>query len=774
MPASHIPGRRGRLFGRADDAAAVRELLLHGDERLTTLTGPPGTGKTSLAFEVGRGVADAFPDGVFHVGMELATRETDPAPLLCAALGLAEDAGIEPAQQLEAFLTARQALLLLDNCEHVRQPLALLVDRLLTTCSELRMLATSRVPLRIAGEATYALEPLAVPDVDSPVAIAELAANPSVALFVARARAARNSFQLTVDNAPAVASICAKLGGLPLALEMAAARVTALTVQELADGLASAGLEQRTVPGVARHETLQAALDWSYDLLSAREQQVFRRVGALSPGWTLEAAERIAEQIDGEAEDIPWVIAALVDQSLLIPADDHGTSRYRALVPVREYAMSRLAEAQESAATFGAHARYYCDLAQEINARGWGARSVEAGTLRALGREHDNFVAAAQWAVREGDARTAIRLTITLTPFWRICGHYHTALANLEPVVEIAGSARPAVRTQVLLTAASFSQLAGRGARAIELADEALATIRKESLEGEAIALGIMADVALDAGNYAEARNLYEAAIPMAERKNIRGVAAWGLGSLSLVAEAEGNREEAKRLLERALELLSSPRAPVWTRARTLARLGAVARQSGDLSSATALLCEAVEHLRALGGRPETINCIEELGRVAADRAQFAKAALLFGAAAGARESIGASLSEEANVKLAAELDAIHGRLGDRRFAAAWTRGHSLDLPEAIEIALADGDVGAEVPGGSPLAALTRREREVALLLAEGLTNGEVAERLVVSRATARTHVERILHKLGCRSRVQVATLVAEEHQPGDNETKPA
>jgi len=762
---TNLPARRTRLIGRQADLAAVRDLVLHGDLRLVTLIGAPGAGKTSLALEVARAVTKEMPDGAWLVSLELADSDTNIALLLGSTLGVAEDPDRAAAERLRLYLQPRQALILLDNCEQVAAECGELADLLLWSCPDLRMLATSRTPLHIEGEATFSVQALETPDPDHLPALESLTTVPAVSLFVERARAVRDSFELTATSGAAVADICHRLGGLPLAIELAAARVAVFSPREIVSRLASTEfLDRRGVSGPRRHESLRTALDWSYDLLSAQEQELFRRLGSFPPGWSLESAEEICKRITGGKPDLLEPLTRLVDQSLIISEEDGGLTRYRSLGPVRAYALERLNEAQEKETTLRAHASYYRKVAERINTNSWTFPRDEG--LEALGRERQNFLAALGWSVGDGDAVTALRLCLALWGFWRIRGHLGTAAEQLEAALAIDADVPTVLRMVTLLEAANFAQLMRNGDRATKHASEGLALARQTaSVEGEAIALATLGDIAVDSGDFREARQLYGQALAIAERSGTPAAVAWALASLGTLAQREGNDEAAEEMLEKAVSLLDSPRAHDWHRGVVLARLAPFVRRRGDPIRAGSLLREAIARLRAVHARVELTTCLEELARVAIDERQPARAATLFGAAGALREATGAVLSDDGLQMLAGDVDKVRKGLGERAFNAAWTAGHALSLDNAVEAALSKGDIAAMIADDSPLAALTPRENEVAMFLAEGLTNLQIAERLVVSEGTARTHVERIMRKLGYRSRVQVATLVTEQRR---------
>ena len=761
----NLPVRRTRLIGREAEQPEIRDLVLHGDRRLVTLVGAPGAGKTSLAFEVGREAVNHLTDGVCLVGLELADANSDLASLCGDALGLTEESGSQPLARLQSYLQPRQLLLLVDNCEHVGEASGSLINTLLSHCPGLRVLATSRVPLKLSDEAVYYVEPLALPDDVAVPPVAQLAQVPAVALFVERARAARHTFRLTTTNASAVVHICRSLGGLPLALELAAARVAAFSPQQIAERLASAELLRgRRLATPTRHETVAAALDWSYDLLSDREQQLFRRLGGFPSRWTLKAAEAICTRIDGEASDALPTLAVLVEHSLISADEVDGTNRYSTLMPIREYAIARLREAGELVATFRAYARYYREYAETASSTKWAAPSLSPEQLGQLHPEYESLLAALRWAEHDADGATALRICLALWVFWRIRGDLRTADGHLRAALSVADSAAPGLRAMALLEASNFAQLVGDPARSEALATEALVFFRNaKDPHAEAYALALLADVALGANDLEQASELYTGAFRIGEESDSISVTAWSLGGLSEVAERRGCDEEAQSLLEQARTLLDVPDAPSWLKGRFEAQLGRLVRRRGNAARASELVREAVRLLQPLEARNELLPCIEELARAAIGEGQPTRAALLFGAASALRESTGAILTDADAQSLMDDIETVRHALGDRSFTETWARGRTLSPTESAAAALGESAIPIEPATGALLSILTPREREVAQLVAEGLTNAAIAERLVVSEGTSRTHVERIRRKLGSRSRAEIARIIAEE-----------
>ncbi|HET6918290.1 MAG TPA: BTAD domain-containing putative transcriptional regulator [Jiangellaceae bacterium] len=430
------------FVGRDADVAVVSELV--DDYRLTTLVGPGGFGKTRLAVEVARALLDKMPDGLWLVELaEVADGAGVPAAVL-AALDLREPSLVgrekaeDPVGRLIAALRSRSALLVLDNCEHVIAAAAVLADRLLAECPRLRVLATSREPLGITGEAVWPVDPLGLPpeDVDS----RDVLGYDAVRLLVDRARAVRPGFTVTNDNAPAVARICRVLDGMPLAIELAAARMRTMAVAQLAERLDDrfrllTGGSRTAVP---RHQTLRAVVDWSWELLPDAERVLLRRMAVFTGGATLEAAQRVCADVFAPADHLLDVLAALVDKSLLVVSGDE-VPRYRMLETIRAYGLERLDEAGEREALRRAHAKYFVELAEaaEPHLR----RAEQLVWLRRLKADHDNLNAALRGSIAAGDAQTAVRLVAAAGFYWWLGGHKADAMELATEALAVPGAA---------------------------------------------------------------------------------------------------------------------------------------------------------------------------------------------------------------------------------------------------------------------------------------------------------------------------------------------
>ncbi|ASU58885.1 ATP-binding protein [Nocardiopsis dassonvillei] len=629
VPAAGLPAPVGDLIGRDDHLRALRSLI--GAQRMVTLTGPGGVGKTRLALAAARALD---PGTALFVELAALAPGGDPVPLLAAALGVRDDAsepGAAPHERVAGLLRGRDALLVLDNCEHVVGPVADTVARLLGSVPDLRVLATSQVPLDVAGEHLYALPPLDLPDPDTDDPEA-LAASGAVRLFTARARAAAASFALDTDTAPAVAAVCRRLDGIPLALELAAIRLRHMGVADLAarldDRFALLGTGRRDAP--ARQRTLRAVIDWSWEPLSAAERAVLGRLAVHADGCDLAAAEAVcADSGAVPAHEVLGLVGALVDRSLVVAADRSGATRYLLRESVAAYALERLEEAGDARRTRARHAAHFADLAEYADAGLRGADQEHR--LRCLDRESANLDTALAFAVKEEDARLALRLAESACWYRYLRGRAGAARAALDDALSVPGAppgARARARVWRAALAVPGSEDARRWSATVEedlarvddpvtrarltwfteftrwgLGDPVRAAARVERARdacvragdtwGAAVARETLARAAFARGDLAGARR--EA---LEAERALRALGdRWGIlrasDTLAQIAEARGDLAETARRHEEGLHIAEGLR--LWhTFSLKLSGLGRVALLGGDLDRADVL------HARAL------------------------------------------------------------------------------------------------------------------------------------------------------------------------------
>jgi len=722
------------LLGR-DEAVAALAQLLTGGTRLITLTGPGGVGKTRLGLATARAVAAHFAEGAVCFVPLAPLRDHGLVPsAIVGALGLREAAGDGPLAALRAHLADRHQLLVLDNFEHVA-PAAPLLAELLAACPRLAILATSRAPLHVQGERRYAVPPLVTPDPATLPTVDALAHSPAVALFVRQAQAVAPGFTLHGANAVAVAAICRRLDGLPLAIELAAARVRTLAPAAL---LARLTLALPLLTGGARdlperHRTLRATLDWSHDLLHQGEQAVFRRLAVFAGGCTLEAAAAVCGTGEPLAVELLDWLGALLDQGLVqrtIPPDDEGDEpRFAMLETVREYALGHLTASGESEAVSRRHAAYYLALGEEAEPHLAGER--QAPWLARLAREHDNLRAALDWSLGAGaEPLVALRLAAAIWRFWLTRGYAGEGRRWLGRALAAAPAveATAAVRAQALAAAGALAHSQGDYARAAASTEECLILWRALGDQaGIAGALGTLALVHKSRGDYAAAMGLFEEALARWRALGQDLKVSMTLNNLGATAYDQGDfaRFEgyvaASLIIKRALG--DGPGIAI-----ALFNLGEGARSRGDLARARALLAESLAHFRAQGSTPRIAHVLHSLGIVAqgqgddpaaraalaeslalfrtlGDRSGIAlglegwallasargedrRAARLLGAADSLRSALGFPVAPVARGDHERAVAGVRARLGPGDFAAAWGAGRALPLETMVDEAL--------------------------------------------------------------------------------------
>jgi predicted ATPase/transcriptional regulator with XRE-family HTH domain len=734
------------FIGRERELTATA-LLLAGGTRLLTLTGPGGSGKTRLALAAAERVRDSYPDGVYFVDLSPVTDPGLVAAAIARALGVRESGSRPVLALLGEFLRARRTLLLLDNFEQVVEG-APLVSALLQGCPALTALVTSRVALRVSGEREYGVPPLPVPDPVSLPGLAALAASPAVALFVQRASAVRPDFALTDDNAAAVVGICARVDGLPLALELAAARVRALGPGALLERLAGAADSSplrllaggaRDLP--ARQQTLGDTIAWSYDLLDPQEQALFRRLAVFVGGWTLEAAESVCAGDGIDEGDVLELLDALVGQSLVVAQDSDGGPRYRMLETIREYALERLTAAGEDADARSRHLASFARLAITAAPKlEWGAEQLV--WLRRLERERDNLHAALAWAAAGADLAAGQRLAAALWRFWWQRGLMAQGRRWLDWALSLP--AAPSLRAKLLQRAGQFAYWSGdmpaaqasleasltiyrelddtteiawtmhrlgltiaeRGepARGLALCEESIALCRTlDDARGLAYALQSAGNVARMGGDRDRPEVYAAEALALCRASRNQLLTPYPLRQLMVVALTRGDDARARAIGEEALALareIEDPHAML----SILTDLLRLARRQSNLREMEARGREGLSVLRRVGANQYAEAMLEMMAWAASERGEPERATVVLGAASALRRSSGVSRDVLDRTAYDETLAAARAATGEERFAAAWARGQSLALSAAIAEALPPAESASEWPATSDAA----------------------------------------------------------------------
>jgi non-specific serine/threonine protein kinase len=669
--------------------AELQRLL--ASTRLLTLTGSGGCGKTRLSLHLAADSLERFPDGAWLVELApLADAELVPQTV-ASVLGLKGEPGKPIGQSLIAHLKDKRLLLMLDNCEHLLDGCAKLVGTLVGLCPAITVLASSREALGIAGEQAYRVPSLALPDPGHVDTSESVAAFEAVQLFTDRARLARPDFQVSLQNAAALASICHRLDGIPLAIELAAARVRSLSIDEI-----NRKLDQRfqlltggSRTALPRQQTLRSLIDWSYDLLSDREGQLLQRLSVFLGGWTLAAAEQVCAD-DGVADnEVLDLLASLCDKSLVLVDENDGSYRYRLLETVRQYARERLLTSGGGESVRARHRDFFLALAEETHAKLKGPE--QAMWLRRLEAEHENLRASLEWSLVDAGLNAGLRLCGALQYFWIMRGHFSEGRRWCDRVLASSRDAeRTAERANALSAAGLLAYRQDDFAAARALLEESLAISRQlGDRKSIGVAAGNLGMVALDEGNLVAARALHEESLAIArELGNRNGVLA-SLGNLGIVSYELGDFAAARTQFEEILAI-SRELGDGQTTAIALHRLGTVEDAQGGYRAAEALYRESLTILHGLGLRGRIPYSLQELAMVAAALGNPLRAARLWGAEERLREEIGPARS--AGQETDPQMRDARAAAGDgAAFDRAWQEGRAMPLEQAIEFAISSG-----------------------------------------------------------------------------------
>ena len=768
------------LIGRERDVAAVRALLASTPGQLVTLVGPPGIGKTRLSLQVAAEERSSLPDGVFFVPLAAIHDPELVLPAIAQTLGVHQAGGQPLLVYLRQVLTDKQILLVLDNIEQIVAAAAV-VDALLAALPRLMVLVTSRVPLHVYGEQQYTVPPLAIPDLRGDPSVEAMAQVESVRLFVQRAKAVQFGFRMTPANAAPVAAICRRLEGLPLAIELAAARIKVLSPEALLRRLDHSldvltGGASNLPP---RHRTLRAAIAWSYKLLSPDEQVLLRRLAVFAGGWTLDAAEAISTA--GRSLSVLDGLQSLIDHSLVQRvAGLSGEPRYGMLELTGEYALEQLLASGEQATIQARHTAYYCTLAETVEAQL--AQGAEAQGLASIAQDADNVRAAMQWA-RTHDPATALALASVFAEWCLANGSYDEGRRWLVDQLERTVDPPHALRARALLRAALLAWRLGDDA--VALADASLKLYRQlGDGVGTAWSINTMGLMAWSRGDVGEAasRTAESLALARAEGEGwgARSLTAILLINLGVEAQGRGDDAQAWALYEEGYAIAQAIGQIRWM-GYALLNIGDLAQREGDSARAGACYAHSAALNLRWGDKPAAAACLQQLAWLVYERGRSTGNAgpvvRLLGAAAAAYRFYSATLELDAAGTAQARITRLKATLGDAAFRRLWDEGQTMPLDQVISEALsALGERAAVVAtggaagqaGGRPRARqpaqLTARERAVLCVVAEGATDLEVAQRLGVRPRTVTTYLTTIYAKLEVHTRTAAVRMAREQH----------
>jgi predicted ATPase len=729
---SNLPAQRTAFVGHESELAAAKELLLRPDARLITVTGPGGIGKTRLALEVVGQVMDHFSGGVYFIPLAALRDPGLITSVIAQTLGVRESGGQSVLDALKESLRSAfcaPTLLLLDNFEHLISA-GSLVAELLGAAPAVKFLVTSRAALHVYGEHEFPVPPLALPESKTAVPVSALSSYSAMALFASRAAAVKPGFEVTDENSSGIIEICTRLDGVPLAIELAAARVKFLTPSAIRTRLAN---RLQLLTGGARdlperQQTLRGTIDWSYDLLSPEEQKLFNRLAVFTGGCTLEGVEAVCDTKGDLGIDLLDGLASLVDKSLIQQVQfAEGESRFAMLDMIREYALEKLAASGEESPTRRAHAAYFLVLAEEDAAATADAERTE--WLRSMDMEHDNLRAALEWLTETSSAEWALRLGVSMFRYWEQREYLAEGRERLGKILKLdQAAARNNLRSRALFAAGVLAVGQGDYASSVPLLEESVAistelgdkrgvavslnalavqardrgdsaasyslfgrslAIWRESNDPLAVARGLsnMANVVKLQGDFARARSLYEEALAIFQKLGDRTGAAWTHNYMGDAAHGQSDVAAAQTLYEQALAAFREL-GDRWGVASSLGDLGNLARDQKNYPLAHSRYCESMKVFQELGHKRGIARVLEGLAYSAAVESQPERALRLAGAAAVLRQSIGAPLTSAEHERLEKSLEVARQSLAGTAASAAWMDGWVMPLDKAIAEAL--------------------------------------------------------------------------------------
>jgi predicted ATPase/DNA-binding CsgD family transcriptional regulator len=746
---NNLPAELSSFVGREPQLAELRRLLRRS--RLITLTGPGGAGKTRLALHLAAGILNHYPDGVWLVELASLADARLLDQTVATACRITEKSKRPLVEALLEGLGTRRVLLVLDGCEHMVDPCASLTTRLLRSCPKLTILVTSREPLGVSGELIWRTPSLSVPAPEDASRPELVLASEAVRLYVERAQLVRPDFQLDDSVSAPVAQICARLEGIPLAIELAASLARVMTTKEILERLRDrfrllTGGSRNALP---RHQTLRQAVDWSYGLLGPAEKALLARLSVFAGGFDLAAAEAVAQEEPLDPGGVLPILSRLVDKSLVsAEAADSSSTRFRMLDTIREYALEKLQHGDEADAR-RRHARYFVEFSGRAAKGLRGSDSMP--WLERLDEEQANVRLALGWALTE-QPDDALRLAAAMGIYWHMRRHFAEGTEWLDQTLDLATPSLDA-RAAALWSRARIRWRSGEYAGAKRDATECVELSRRLELPAELSGALTMLGLVCGAEDDVEsAERFIEEALQISRRlKDPEGIAR-GLNNLALFASQRGDHESARKALEQAWAEIKTGGIRATT-ANILDSLGRVNLLLGDRPAARRHYEESMQLSTRFEDSINLAECLEGIALLAEADGDASRTIRLIAGANSIRVATGAQAMPDWRSKVNEGLISARAKLGSRLADAEWQYGAAMNVQEAVRYA--SGAAAAPIRvDGSPL---TGRETQVAALIADGMTNPEIAKRLRMADRTADAHVEHIRNKLGLRSRSQIA-----------------
>jgi predicted ATPase/DNA-binding CsgD family transcriptional regulator len=771
---NNLPVQLNHFIGRQHEIAEVKRLL--AASRLITLTGAGGCGKTRLSLQVAANLSDAYDDGVWWI--ELAPL-VDPM-LVPQAVAIVLNVREQPNQSildsLMDYLHSKNMLLVLDNCEHLIDACAHFANTILSACPNLRILATSREALNIAGESAWTVPSLSLPDVAQQLPFTELSQYEAVQLFVDRAVAVQPGFKLTDLNARAVIQVCQRLDGIPLAIELAAARMKVLQSAEIVARLDDRFnlLTTGSRTELPRHQTLRAAIDWSYDLLTEPERVLLQRLSVFAGGGTLAAVEQVCSNGLGQEGILPNqildLLSHLVDKSVVISQTDSG--RYRLLETIRQYGHEKLVQSGDAELIHQRHLKWLVQFAKEVDPKLRGPE-ITAWAQR-LDDELDNVRTALEWAFEHGRNSDGAELLGALAWYHFLRSHDREAKRWSVKAESLTRDASSTVRAEALFALGIALTDLGEEEPAEFILQQALTHYRAtENQLRTGFVLNTLGMIKHRQAQFEQAEHYYDEALRLRRATGDKWGITHTLQNIGGIATDTGDYRKAEALYEEGLALAEDLGDERMV-ARYQSFLGSIAYIQSDLKRAGSLLRGAISTLWRMRENSSLFQATRLLAQVMTAEGQPRRAAQMLSAMEFAREQLGTQSAASDQAELEKVLGMIRDRAGDTEFRQTWADGRGMSLEQAVEIALTEIEtlnsvdahpavLSSRRAAKEKFGGLTEREREVAAHLAKGESNREIAEALVVTQRTVESHVTNILHKLGFTSRAQIRRWVLEK-----------